>query len=59
MINRYLDRMVDVIVRHEGTIDEFTGDGILVLFGAPRAMPGCMQNEPFCAPWICRKPCRN
>lgn len=36
IINRYLERMIDIIVRHEGTIDEFTGDGILVFFGAPR-----------------------
>lgn len=28
--------MIDIIVRHEGTINAFTGDGILVFFGAPR-----------------------
>ncbi len=36
IINRYLEKMIDIITRHEGTIDEFTGDGILVFFGAPR-----------------------
>ena len=35
----YLERMIDIIVRHEGTIDEFTGYGILVFFGAPRLLP--------------------
>ncbi len=36
IINRYLEKMIDIIMHHEGTIDEFTGDGILVFFGAPR-----------------------
>ncbi|MFC1835981.1 adenylate/guanylate cyclase domain-containing protein, partial [Thermodesulfobacteriota bacterium] len=37
IINRYLERMTDIILHHGGTIDEFTGDGILVFFGAPRS----------------------
>src|SRR5262249_40690146 len=31
----YLETMVDVISRHEGTINEIIGDAILVIFGAP------------------------
>jgi len=34
-LNLYLESMVDVISRYEGTIDEIIGDAILVLFGAP------------------------
>jgi adenylate cyclase len=49
VINRYLDRMIGVIMRHEGTIDEFTGDGILVLFGAPRAMQDHAKRAVLCA----------
>jgi class 3 adenylate cyclase len=36
-LNLYLEAMVDVISRYEGTIDEIIGDAILVLFGAPLA----------------------
>ncbi|MGO9571705.1 MAG: CHASE2 domain-containing protein [Desulfomonilaceae bacterium] len=49
VINRYLDRMIAVIMRHEGTIDEFTGDGILVLFGAQRAMSDAAKRAVLCA----------
>ncbi|MCD8485821.1 MAG: adenylate/guanylate cyclase domain-containing protein [Desertifilum sp.] len=35
ILNFYLEYMADVITAHQGTIDEFMGDGILVLFGAP------------------------
>ncbi|NEP60259.1 MAG: hypothetical protein F6K31_25200 [Symploca sp. SIO2G7] len=35
ILNFYLGWMTDVITSYQGTIDEFMGDGILVLFGAP------------------------
>lgn len=38
ILNRYFEKMTDVIIKHGGTIDEFTGDGILVFFGAPKSI---------------------
>lgn len=33
VLNIYLGRMADIISKHNGTIDEFIGDAILVIFG--------------------------
>jgi len=35
ILNFYLESMANEITNYQGTIDEFMGDGILVLFGAP------------------------
>jgi len=49
MINRYLGEMTDIIMKHGGTIDEFTGDGILVFFGAPTFVPDHRKRAVACA----------
>ena len=35
LLNDFYEIMVDVIFSHEGTIDKFIGDGMMVIWGAP------------------------
>ena len=34
-MNEYLERMTDILMENEGTLDKYTGDGIMAFFGAP------------------------
>ena len=49
MLNAYLETMVEIITKHRGTIDEFVGDAILVLFGAPVARADDARRAVSCA----------
>jgi len=49
LVNNFLSEMTRVIISHGGTIDEFIGDAILALFGAPRAMQGHAEKAVACA----------
>jgi class 3 adenylate cyclase len=48
-LNLYLETMVEVISRYEGTIDEIIGDAILVIFGAPLAREDHAARAVACA----------
>jgi class 3 adenylate cyclase len=47
-LNVYLEAMVDVIGRYQGTIDEIIGDAILVIFGAPVACSDHAEKAVAC-----------
>ena len=49
VLNEYLIRMTDVIYSHGGSIAQFSGDGILVIFGVPEDMTATRQAEQSCA----------
>jgi adenylate cyclase len=49
LLNRYLAAMTPVIQLHRGTIDEFIGDAIFVLFGAPFGRPDDAERAVRCA----------
>ena len=49
ILNRYLGTMVEVIQSYQGTIDEFIGDAIFILFGAPIQRPDDAERAVACA----------
>ena len=48
-LQRYFDRMVHAVHRFDGTVDKFIGDGMMVLFGAPRKSPDPCGDAVQCA----------
>ncbi len=49
IINIYLETMTDIILKYQGTIDEFIGDAILVIFGAPILREDDAKRAVACA----------
>ena len=49
MLNRYLERMIEIVMAHRGTILEFIGDAIVAVFGAPLESDSRETDAVSCA----------
>jgi adenylate cyclase len=49
VLQRYFDQMVQAVHRYDGTVDKFIGDGMMVLFGAPRKSKDPCGDAVQCA----------
>lgn len=49
LLNRYLGRMLEILVDDQATVDEIVGDGILAIFGAPAALDDHPARAVACA----------
>lgn len=49
LLNSYFEEMVQIIYRHEGTLDKYLGDGMMVIFGAPVEQPDSALRAVRCA----------
>jgi adenylate cyclase len=49
LLNEYLDGMVAIALRHEGTLDRIVGDAVAVMFSAPVAQPDHATRAVACA----------
>lgn len=48
-VNRYLDGMIKVVFRHQGTLSKIIGDGLVVMFSAPLEQPDHAARALACA----------
>jgi class 3 adenylate cyclase len=49
MLNTYFEVMVELVHQYNGTINEITGDSLLVIFGAPQEIPDRSQQAIACS----------
>ncbi len=49
VLNEYLARMTDVVIKHGGTVNEFIGDAVFAVFGAPLAHADHAERAAACA----------
>jgi adenylate cyclase len=49
VLNAYLGRMTDIVIEHGGTINEFIGDAIFAVFGAPLDHADHAERAAGCA----------
>lgn len=45
LLNTFLGKMTEIVFEHWGTLDKYTGDGVMALFGVPFPI----RNQEFCA----------
>jgi adenylate cyclase len=49
LLNSYFTRMVEVVFRHDGTLDKFVGDALIVVFNDPFPQPDAERRAVACA----------
>jgi adenylate cyclase len=49
LLNDYLDHMMEIVFKHEGTLDRIVGDAVAVLFSAPVPQADHRQRALDCA----------
>lgn len=48
-VNQYLDGMIEIVFRHQGTLMKIIGDGLVIMFSAPLVQPDHARRALACA----------
>lgn len=49
LLNQYLDTLIQIAFKHEGTVEKIVGDALHIIFGAPEAQPDHAERAVQCA----------
>ncbi len=49
LLNTLFTRIEKIVIKHDGTIDKFLGDGVMILFGTPIAHEDDVERALYCA----------
>lgn len=49
LLNQYLDTLVQIAFKHEGTLEKIVGDALHIIFGAPEEQPDHAERAVSCA----------
>lgn len=58
ILNEYFEKMVEVVVRYDGMVDKFIGDGLMAIFGAPED-DAFQEEKAVCAALEMQQQLRN
>ena len=58
LLNRYLGKMIEILLDNQAVIDEIVGDGILAFFGAPETQDRPSRPGRGHGPQDAGMPCR-